>query len=66
MNVVVYSTNCPKCKVLESKLAAKQIPYEVNTDVEEMRKLGIMEAPMLEVDGELLGFVAAVGWVNGQ
>ena len=66
MNVVVHSTNCPKCKVLESKLAAKQIPYEVNTDVEAMRELGIMEAPMLEVDGELMGFVAAVGWVNGQ
>ena len=66
MNVVVHSTNCPKCKVLESKLAAKQIPYEVNTDVEEMRKLGIMQAPMLEVDGDLRDFASAIAWVNGQ
>lgn len=66
MNVVVHSTNCPKCKVLESKLTAKQIPYEVNTDVEEMRKLGIMQAPMLEVDGDLRDFASAIAWVNGQ
>jgi len=66
MNVVVHSTNCPKCKVLESKLAAKQIPYEVNTDVEAMRELGIMEAPMLEVDGELRNFPSAIAWVNEQ
>lgn len=63
---VVYSTNCPKCKVLESKLKEKNIPYEVNTSVEDMTALGIMEAPVLSVDGELLNFVSAIGWVNKQ
>lgn len=36
MNVVMYSTNCPKCRVLEMKLKAKGIYHSVVTDVDEM------------------------------
>ena len=36
MNVVMYSTNCPKCRVLEMKLNSKGITYSVVTDVDEM------------------------------
>ena len=58
--VVLYTTGCPRCKVLEAKLAAKQIDYQSITDVETMLKL----MPVLEVDGELLDFASAVDWVN--
>lgn len=64
--IVMYSTNCPKCKILEKKLNEKQIEYNLVTDVDEMIKLGIDTAPMLSKDNELLGFREAIEWVNKQ
>lgn len=64
--IVMYSTNCPKCKILEKKLNEKQIEYNLVTDVDEMIKLGIDTAPMLSKDDKLLGFREAIEWVNKQ
>lgn len=62
--IILYSTHCPKCKVLETKLKQKNIKYEECNDIEKMLKLGIHEAPQLEVDGKLMTFGEAVKWVN--
>ena len=66
MNVVMYSTNCPKCRVLEMKLKAKGIGHSVVTDVDEMVAKGMTSAPALEVDGELMGFAEAMRWVSAR
>lgn len=66
MNVVLYTTNCPKCKVLETKLKQKEISFETVADLNAMEALGFMEAPILEVDGEAMNFADAVAWVNGR
>ena len=59
-----YSTNCPKCKILEFKLKEKNIEYELSSNVEELIKKGFQEAPILYVDGEYLKFKEAIDWVN--
>lgn len=64
--IVLYSTGCPKCKVLASKLDAKNIGYTVFTDVPAMIKMGIMSAPKLEIDGKIMDFTDAIAWLNGQ
>ena len=65
--VKLYSTRCPKCKVIEMKLKQKGIEYEEITDVNAMLELGIKSAPMLGLeDGKLLNFTDAVKWVNNQ
>jgi len=61
---VLYSTNCPRCTVLEKKLVQNGIEFKKNTMVDEMIVLGIKQAPMLLVDGELLDFSAANEWLN--
>lgn len=66
MNVVLYSTGCPKCNVLTKKLEQKGIAYEHIDDINAMTRLGIMEVPILSVDGELMDFQTAIGWVNKQ
>ena len=66
MDVVLYTTGCPKCKVLETKLNQKGIEFETITDLDIMNEKGFMEAPMLEVDGQTMNFVAANTWVNGR
>lgn len=64
--IVLYSTGCPKCRILEAKLAKIKEPYSVIEDVDTMVSLGITEAPMLEVEGRLLGFGEAVKWINAE
>ena len=61
---ILYSTNCPKCNVLEKKLQNKNINFEICNDVDLMVSKGIQQAPYLEIDGELMDFTKAVKWVN--
>lgn len=63
---ILYSTGCPRCKVLEKKLESNGIAYEKNNSVDEMLELGISEVPVLSVYGQLLNFSEAVNWVNNQ
>lgn len=66
--VKLYSTNCPKCKVVELKLKQKNIDFELITDTDKVveigRKNNIMSAPILEVDGKYLDFTSAVKYIN--
>ena len=64
MGIVLYSTGCPKCRVLETKLKAKGIGYAEINDVDVMEAKGIMNLPMLEVDGQLKNFNEAMTWLN--
>lgn len=66
MNIVLYSTHCPQCRVLEIKLKQKNISYEEVTDIELMQEKGFMSVPKLEVDGTVYDFKEAVKWVGGQ
>lgn len=67
MRVILYSTDCPKCKILESKLKQKNVAFELVTGeeaVEAISNKGFMSAPMLEVNGENMEFGKAVKWIN--
>ena len=64
--VILWSTHCPRCKVLEVKLKQKNIVYEENNDVDQMKAKGFLEAPKLEVDGTVMDFKEAVKWIGEQ
>ena len=64
--IILYSTGCPKCKVLKSKLDEKGIKYQVNDNIQDMLDEGITTAPVLKVENDLLNFTDAVKWVNSQ
>lgn len=63
-NVILYSTDCPKCVVLERKLKQNNIDYHVIKDVDVMLLKGFQSAPMLEVDGTVYNFSQAIKWIN--
>ena len=65
-DIVLYTTGCAKCEVLKKKLDTKGVSYNVNTSVKEMLAKGIAQAPMLEVNGEMMDFAAANEWINQQ
>ena len=62
--IILYSTNCPKCKILEQKLKSKNIEYIEFTDVDKMIEMGFSVMPMLEVDGVIMDFGTANKWIN--
>ena len=64
--VILWSTHCPRCKVLEIKLKQKSIDFEENNDIEQMKEKGFKEAPKLEVDGMVMDFKQAVDWIKEQ
>ena len=65
MKVTLYSVkDCVKCKMLGMLLDSKKLPYEKCMNEERMNELNIRSAPMLEVDGKLLGYKDALIWVN--
>lgn len=64
MNIILYSTNCPKCNVLKTKLIKKGIHFTEINDIDTMLKKGYMQAPMLEVDNETMDFIQANHWIN--
>ena len=66
MKVILFTTHCPKCEVLEKKLKEKNIEYDEVNDTKEIIKRGYLSAPILEVDGNVMDFKQAVDWINLQ
>ena len=64
MSIILYSTKCPKCKVLETKLKQNNVGFEEINDVDLMIKKGFKSAPMLEVDGVVYGYRDAIEWIK--
>ncbi len=59
MRVKLYSTGCPMCKVLKSKLDAKGVLYDYIEDINVMMSKGFLSAPQLEIDDTVLDFNSA-------
>ena len=63
--MVLYTTGCPKCRILQKKLSDKGIGFEKCDDREVMSNLGMVSLPMLRLDdGRMLGYFEAVKYVN--
>ena len=64
MSVTFYTTHCPKCRVIETKLKRKGINYGIVDDTKVMMDMGIRSAPQLMVDGKMMDFKQANDWIN--
>jgi len=62
----LFTTHCPKCRVLEQKLQSKNLNFDICENTDEMAKLGITSVPVLKINdtGEMLDFYSAVKKVN--
>lgn len=62
-----YTIDCPACNVLQKKMDAKNIAYDIVKDEAIFVEKGIEVFPMLEIDGGLLmDFSTARKWVDSQ
>lgn len=62
--IILYSTGCPKCKVLTKKLDMADIEYTVCNDIDMMIKMGFELLPMLKIGDKVMDFKNAVEWIN--
>lgn len=62
--ITLYTTHCPKCRILESKLKQKNIQFQICEDVEKMRQLGVLSVPVLQVDNNKMSYYDAIQFVN--
>jgi glutaredoxin len=65
VNIIVYTTGCPRCKILEKTLVAAGIDYIAVSDVEAIVKKGFETVPQMEVEGgDTMDFKAAMNWIK--
>lgn len=64
--ITLFTTHCPKCRVLESKLAAAGVSFGTVDDASRMLEEGVKSIPTLRVDGRMMGFYDAVRYVNSM
>ena len=66
--ITLYSTHCPKCRVLEQKMKQQNIEFTVIDDVDSVVEYGtnhnIKSAPILDVDGKAYEFMQALNYIK--
>ena len=66
VDYILYSTNCPKCIILEKKMTSKKLIFKVSNDIDVIIAEGFREAPVLYVVAtkEYMNFSDANKFVN--
>ena len=63
---ILYTIDCPSCKILEKKLHNQGIEFDT-IDARENNPTNMTQFPQLEVeDGTILNYADAVKWVKSQ
>lgn len=65
--MTLYTTHCPKCKVLEAELKKLGASYDVFTDEDKMIRMGLVHMPVLGTDdGRFLELPAALKYLREE
>ena len=68
MDIVLYTTDCPQCRVLESLLTSKGLQHQLVTDFIEINRVaaaaGLSSVPIMKLDGMIMSYPQAIRWVN--
>jgi len=64
LKVTLYSTHCPICNMVETKLKEKGITYQEVNDTNIMLNKGFKTVPMLEVDNKIMNSSEAIQFIN--
>ncbi|MFA6728177.1 MAG: hypothetical protein WCS17_08190 [Prevotella sp.] len=64
--IVLYSTGCPRCRMIEKKLDGAGVRYIRVEDIHLMIVKGMMSAPMLEVNEEIMNYEQASEWIENR
>jgi len=70
MTIELYTTGCPRCLILETKLDELDVPYEkitaMRSIVDKANELGISQVPFCLVDEKLFDFDSMMTWLESS
>lgn len=65
--LVLYSNDCPRCKILERKLQELNLPFKVSKDLSVISQRGYSTVPMLMLtNAKLLDFSESIKYLTGS
>ncbi len=64
MKIILYSNDCPKCKILKERLDSKGVDYEICNDIDLMIEKGFRSMPILEVNEKIMNYLEAINWTK--
>ncbi len=62
--MTIYSTGCPKCKLLEKELQKHNISFQVESDIEALKAMGISTVPVLRDGEKFFSFEQAIKYLR--
>lgn len=62
--IILYSTDCPNCKMLKLLLEKHGVAFIENKSVDEMIALGFDKVPVLKVDNKYMNYNEAKKWIE--
>lgn len=62
--MILFSNDCPKCKILESRLNSKNIEFIKNDNFEKLIEAGFNSAPILKIENKYLTYLEAINWIK--
>lgn len=63
--MILYSTNCVRCRILENELSRLKLPFTLVTDIRVIIDKGFMQMPVLELEnGNTLDFSSAMKYIT--
>ena len=63
-DIVLYTTHCPMCLMLERKLKEKNINYIEISDTNKIKEAGIKNVPVLKVGNKTMDSYNAMQWIK--
>ena len=63
-DIVLYTTHCPMCLMLERKLKEKNINYIEISNINEIKEAGIKNVPVLKVGNKTMDSYNAMQWIK--
>lgn len=58
--IILYSTGCPKCNILERRLTNDNIEFEISNDIDKLIDMGFQNAPVLQINDQFIVFEDAM------
>ena len=55
--ITLYSTNCPKCNILERRLNKNNIEFTISNDIDKLIEMGFQNAPILQIGDQYYDYV---------
>lgn len=62
--IILYSTDCTRCKIIKHILDAHDVPYTEITDKQVMINKDFDSVPVMEVDGKIMDYSGILTWLQ--